>query len=202
MAQAVLAVGTALVTASGCVWYVPALVDLRAGADRPDSRRFAAAACLSGWGTAGVVAVLLLVAETWWLVAGTAAAGAVATVGLRIRSFVRRRDERREVARHWAALTPDPPRHGRGDDSARYVFAALLGSALAVAAVAAAVAVSPGTGGGIDWLVAAAPVAVAGLILVLAATHARTARRRPAEGGFPATSAAEGRRAGRRGDRR
>ncbi|MER8007824.1 hypothetical protein [Streptomyces sp. NPDC094149] len=198
MAQAVLAVGTALVTASGCVWYVPALVDLRAGADRPDSRRFAAAACLSGWGTAGLVAVLLLVAQTWWPVAGTAAAGAVATVGLRIRSLVRRRDERREVARHWAALAPNPPRHGRGDDSARYVFAALLGSALAVAAVAAAVAVSPGTGGGVDWLVAAAPVAVAGLILVLAATHARTARR----SGLPATSAAEERRAGRRADRR
>ncbi|MFI8231240.1 hypothetical protein ACIGDI_20610 [Streptomyces sp. NPDC085900] len=198
MAQAVLAVGTAFVTASGCVWYVPALVDLRAGADRPDSRRFAAAACLSGWGTAGVVAVLLLVAQTWWPVAGTAAVGAVATVGLRIRSLVRRRDERREVARHWAALTPNPPRHGRGDDSARYVFAALLGSALAVAAVAAAVAVSPGTGGGVDWLVAAAPVGVAGLILVLAATHARTARR----AGLPATRTAEERRAGRRADRR
>ncbi|MBK3642672.1 MULTISPECIES: hypothetical protein [Streptomyces] len=198
MAQAVLAVGTAFVTASGCVWYVPALVDLRAGADRPDSRRFAAAACLSGWGTAGLVAVLLLVAQTWWPVAGAAAVGAVATVGLRIRSLVRRREERREVARHWAALTPNPPRHGRGDDSTRYVFAALLGSALAVAAVAAAVAVSPGTGGGVDWLVAAAPVAVAGLILVLAATHARTTRRT----GLPATSAAEERRAGRRAGRR
>ncbi|MFJ9119559.1 hypothetical protein ACIRJO_28955 [Streptomyces sp. NPDC102394] len=181
MAQAVLAVGTALVTASGCVWYVPALVDLRAGADRPDSRRLAAAACLTGWGTAGLVTVLLSVVGTWWPVAGTVAAGAVATAGLRVRALVRRRDERREVARQWAALSPDPPRHGRADDSARYVFAALLGSALAVAAVAAAVAVSPATGG-IDWLVAAAPVAVAGLMLVLAATHARTTRRGPATG--------------------
>ncbi|MCL6669237.1 hypothetical protein [Streptomyces panaciradicis] len=182
MAQAVLAVGTALVTASGCVWYVPALVDLRAGADRPDSRRLAAAACLTGWGTAGLVTVLLSVVGTWWPVAGTVAAGAVATAGLRVRALVRRRDERREVARQWAALSPGPPRHGRADDSARDVFAALLGSALAVAAVAAAVAVSPATGGGIDWLVAAAPVAVAGLMLVLAATHARTTRRGPAPG--------------------
>ncbi|WP_063824437.1 hypothetical protein [Streptomyces sp. CdTB01] len=181
MAQAVLAVGTALVTASGCVWYVPALVDLRAGADRPDSRRLAAAACLTGWGTAGLVAVLLLVG-TWWLVAGAVAAGAVATAGFRVRALVRRRAERREVARQWAALSPGPPRHGRTDDSARYVFGALLGSALAVAAVAAAVAVSPATGGGIDWLVTAAPVAVAGLILVLAGTHARAARRPPAAG--------------------
>ncbi|MFE2511684.1 hypothetical protein ACFXC9_24980, partial [Streptomyces naganishii] len=66
MAHAVAALGAGALTAAGCVWYVPALADLRAGADRPDSRRFAAAACVTGWAGTAVLALLLLVAEGWW----------------------------------------------------------------------------------------------------------------------------------------
>ncbi|MGN5381968.1 hypothetical protein ACQ4WX_47310 [Streptomyces lasalocidi] len=45
MPQAVLALGATTVTASGCVWYLPARADLRAGADRPVSRRTPRACC-------------------------------------------------------------------------------------------------------------------------------------------------------------
>ncbi|MCZ9337902.1 hypothetical protein NGM37_08945, partial [Streptomyces sp. TRM76130] len=77
MAHPVLALGLALVTASGCVWYLPALADARAGADRPDSRRGRAAACLTGWTTVAGVAVLLLVTGSWWPPGAAAGAGAV-----------------------------------------------------------------------------------------------------------------------------
>ena len=42
MTHTVLAIGTAALTASGCVWYLPAIADLQAGADRPRSTRTAA----------------------------------------------------------------------------------------------------------------------------------------------------------------
>ncbi|MFD0505352.1 hypothetical protein ACFQ0G_25505 [Streptomyces chiangmaiensis] len=93
MPQAVLALGVAAVTASGCVWYMPALADLRAGADRPVSRRRAAAACVSGWSTAGTVAVLLLLAEAWWIPRAAAVVGGLVSAGLRIRAAVLRRNE-------------------------------------------------------------------------------------------------------------
>lgn len=73
MAQPVLALGAALLTVSGSVWYVPALADLRAGADRPLSRRSAAAACVSAWATIGIIAALFLVTEAWSIPAVTAA---------------------------------------------------------------------------------------------------------------------------------
>lgn len=66
MSHPVLALGAAAVTAAGSVWYLPALADLRAGADRPASRRTGAVACLSGWTTAAAVAVLLLLTDNWW----------------------------------------------------------------------------------------------------------------------------------------
>ncbi|MFD7879561.1 hypothetical protein ACFV5G_36660, partial [Streptomyces sp. NPDC059766] len=65
MAGTVPALGAALLTAAGCVWYVPAVADLRAGADRPVSRRTAAAACLTGWTTLAAVAVLLFAGTAW-----------------------------------------------------------------------------------------------------------------------------------------
>ena len=178
MPQAVLALGTAAVTASGWVWYVPALADLRAGADRPLSRRDAAAACVSGWSTAGIVAVLLLLAEAWWIPCAAAVAGALVTVGLRIRAVVARRGEAREAARQWRELAGS----GRplpGVDRSRYVVAALVGTGLAAAVVTAAVRQAAGVEDTADRLAAVtAPAAVLGLFLALAVTHPRMARRR------------------------
>ncbi|MET9076568.1 hypothetical protein ABZX95_31495 [Streptomyces sp. NPDC004232] len=142
MAQTVLALGATTVTASGCVWYLPALADLRAGPDRPVSRRRAAAACVSGWSTGGVIAVLLLLAEAWWIPCAAAAAGMLLTAGLRIGAAVARRTESRESARHWGELgpvRPSPP-----PDRSRYVVAVLFGTGLVAATVAAVLRVPGG----------------------------------------------------------
>ncbi|MDR3083079.1 MAG: hypothetical protein LBV60_19530, partial [Streptomyces sp.] len=104
MSRTVLALGAAMVTAAGCVWYLPALADLRAGADRTVSRRTAAVACVSGWTTLGVVAALLLVARVWWIPFGAALVGAAVTAGFRARAIVQRRREAQEAARQWAEL--------------------------------------------------------------------------------------------------
>lgn len=178
MAQGVLALGAALVTAAGCVWYLPALAELRAGADRPDSRRTAAAACLTGWTTLAATAVLFLFGVAWQASCVTAVAGAVLTLALRIRAAAQHRHELREIARHWAALGPGLPQHGRSQDLSRYVFAALLACGLVAAVVITAVAVAAGPNGGGNWVLAAAPPAVVGLGLAVASSHTRKARRR------------------------
>ncbi|MGW4974402.1 hypothetical protein ACWEP3_31875, partial [Streptomyces albidoflavus] len=49
MSHGVLALGGAALCLSGSVWYVPAWADLRAGPDRPASRRLAATAVLLLW---------------------------------------------------------------------------------------------------------------------------------------------------------
>ncbi|MGW3954338.1 hypothetical protein ACWEKM_26185 [Streptomyces sp. NPDC004752] len=174
MPQAVLALGLATVTVSGSVWYLPALADLRAGADRPVSRRGAAAACLSGWTTSGLVAVLLLVSKNWWIPCAAAMAGAVATVGLRAGAAVQRRRETRETARDWAELgrTGQPPATAR----ARTVVAALIGFG-PVATVAALGAVAQPEHGTDRWAVAVLPAAVVGLSLATAAAYLRLTRR-------------------------
>ncbi|MFD5496849.1 hypothetical protein ACFYY3_04480 [Streptomyces sp. NPDC001812] len=111
MSHPVLALGAAAVTTAGSVWYLPALVDLRAGADRPASRRAEAVACLSGWSTAAVVAVLLLVTGGWWPPCAAALTGATVTTGLWGRAAVHRRRSTREEARLWAQLhRPHPTR--------------------------------------------------------------------------------------------
>lgn len=109
MPQPVLALGCAAVTAAGSVWYLPALADLRAGAaDRPLSRRTAAIACVTGWGTLGVVALLLIVATAWWAPCAVAVVGGTAAAALRVDAAVRRAGERREAARQWAELPYGP----------------------------------------------------------------------------------------------
>ncbi|MDC2950506.1 hypothetical protein, partial [Streptomyces heilongjiangensis] len=110
MTHPVPALGAALVAASGCVWWLPALATVRAGADRPDSLRGRAAACLSGWTTVAGVAVLLLVADPWWAPGALAVVGAATTAGLRIRAAVRRGSEARETRRARAALATRPTR--------------------------------------------------------------------------------------------
>ncbi|MDN3026166.1 hypothetical protein [Streptomyces sp. S.PB5] len=109
----VLGLGLALVTLPGCVWYLPALADLRAGDDRPAFRRTAAMACLTGWSTAGTVALLLPVGVMWPVPCVVAVAGAAGTAVLRMHAGAQHRVEAREAARHWATPEPTPPRHGR-----------------------------------------------------------------------------------------
>ncbi|MEV5957129.1 hypothetical protein AB0M11_25740 [Streptomyces sp. NPDC051987] len=180
MSFVVPALGTGAVTAAGCVWYVPALVDLRAGADRPLSRRTGAAACLSGWGTGGVIAVLLLVADVLWVPAVAAVAGASVTLGLRLRAGAQRRQEGREIAQDWAMLPAVPRGHGHGSGASRYVFAVLVGSGLGGAVAAALYLMSAGSGRGAGRPAAVlVPAAVVGLFLTLALTLARAVRRRP-----------------------
>ncbi|MEU1788405.1 hypothetical protein ABZ553_21550 [Streptomyces sparsogenes] len=182
MAQAVLALGAAAVSAAGCVWYLPALADLRAGADRPAARRRAAAACLSGWTTTGIVAVLLLVCDQWWTPCGVAAAGTAVTLGLRAGAAVQRRREIREAARDWAALGHD--RRPLDTGPARGVVAVLIGVGLAAAVATAALgAVAERERGVHWWTVAVVPSMVVGLFLTLAAVHGRAVRHRRSEPG-------------------
>ncbi|MFF9334233.1 hypothetical protein [Streptomyces albogriseolus] len=135
MAQPVLALGCALVTGAGCVWYLPALADLRAGAaDRPPSRRTAAFACLTGWATVAAVGLTLLVTASWWAPCAVTAAGGTAVAVLRVRAALRRAGERRETARLWAGLAPGGP---LPPGSVRRGTVAALAVALPVAVAAA-----------------------------------------------------------------
>ncbi|MDH6565236.1 membrane protein implicated in regulation of membrane protease activity [Streptomyces sp. SAI-117] len=178
MAQRVLSLGAALVTAAGCVWYLPAFADLRARADRPYSRRSAAAACLTGWTTLAVVAVLLFSGVPWQATGVTAAAGATVTAALRIRAAVQHRQEAQETAQRWAALVPGRPQHSRSRVPSRYVVAALLGCGLVAATVTAAVVLSSASEGGHGWVLAVAPTTAVGLALAVAITYPGTVRRR------------------------
>ncbi|MEW2526386.1 hypothetical protein [Streptomyces sp. NPDC047071] len=181
MSHAALALGTALVTAAGSVWYVPALIELRAGADRPVARRTAAAACVSGWATAAVTAVLLLVDRTWWAPGAAAATGAVVAAALRVRAALWRRREARETAHHWARLRVGPLPAVRRDS--RNVVAVLVGCGLVTAVAVAVVKVAAGPGDASAWLTAAlAPAAVLGLFLAVALAHGRAVHRRDGAG--------------------
>ncbi|MFC5723982.1 hypothetical protein ACFP1Z_27830 [Streptomyces gamaensis] len=104
MSQPVLALGTAALCASGCVWYLPAAVDLRAGGDRPDSLRLTAAGTLTGWGTLALVGILLLTPAPWQALGAVTATGAVAVAWLWGRSWVQRRREQREESVRWEEL--------------------------------------------------------------------------------------------------
>ncbi|MGW3911617.1 hypothetical protein ACWEBX_08825 [Streptomyces sp. NPDC005070] len=156
---------------SGSVWYVPALADLRAGADRPRSRRDAAGACVSAWGTAGVSAVLFLVTEVWWIPALAVASGTTVALALRIRAAVRRRRETEEAVRDWARLRLGSPAGARPRDG-RTAFAALLVTGLATAAATAALLLTTASAGAVHWPTAAVPVTLVALFLLIGVTVA------------------------------
>ncbi|MGV9264157.1 hypothetical protein ACWDRR_05775 [Kitasatospora sp. NPDC003701] len=108
MSHTVLAIGTAALTASGCVWYLPAVADLQAGEDRPRSARTAAAACVVWWAGLALAGGLLLVVPDWQPAAQVALAGLVAGVVLRVRAYRDRRSEEREAGLRWAVLDAGP----------------------------------------------------------------------------------------------
>ncbi|MGC0374942.1 hypothetical protein [Streptomyces sp. SAI-229] len=173
MPQPVLALGCAVVTAAGSVWYLPALTDLRAGADRPLSRRTAALACLTAWGTLGAIAPVLLVATAWWVPVGMAVAGGTAAAALWTDAAVRHAAEQREAARQWAQLphTPLPAgtRRSRGAVAALTVAGPVTGAAATV----------------VLGVLITVPALVVGLFLMIAVRHARMVRRTTAGRGHP-----------------
>ncbi|MFH9349732.1 hypothetical protein [Kitasatospora sp. NPDC017646] len=145
MTHTVLAIGTAALTASGCVWYLPAIADLQAGADRPRSTRTAAAACVLWWAALALAGGLLLAVPDWHPAAQVALTGLVGGTALRLRAAWERRGEQRESAARWAALEAGPvPRNGRP------AAVALAGWLVVGAAVAllGAVAILLSDGGG------------------------------------------------------
>ncbi|MFJ2568559.1 hypothetical protein ACIO02_37560 [Streptomyces sp. NPDC087568] len=174
MAHAVAALGAAALTTAGSVWYVPALADLRAGADRPESRRISAAACVTGWAGTGALAVLLLIAEAWWTPVAAAVAGTVAATALRLHAAARRRREAREMVRHWGHLghVPLPT----GPSRSRNVVATILVCGLVAAVAVAALHAASGPSGEPRWVTAAVSVAVMGVFLTAAAVYARSTR--------------------------
>ncbi|GAA2919220.1 hypothetical protein ACYCCF_01240 [Streptomyces argenteolus] len=111
MSHAVLALGVTVVCLAGNVWYLPACVDLRAGQDRPHSRRAVAAAVLAGWGSAALTALLLLTPVPLATVVVVAGAGALAVGWLGVLAGLRRRRERREMEACTGAFGPtrNPP---------------------------------------------------------------------------------------------
>jgi hypothetical protein len=104
MSHPVLVLGTAILTLAGSAWYLPALVDLRAGDDRPHATRLAAVACLVWWFGLGSACVLLLTPLPGQLAAAITLAGASSAALLRWTAALARRAEQREQARQWAAL--------------------------------------------------------------------------------------------------
>ncbi|MFH8384234.1 hypothetical protein ACH4E7_25365 [Kitasatospora sp. NPDC018058] len=162
MTHTVLAIGTAALTASGCVWYLPAIADLQAGADRPRSTRTAAAACVMWWAGLALAGGLLLALSDWRPAAQAALTGLVGGTALRMRARWDRRGEQRETAARWAALDVGPaPRTGRP------VAVALAGWLVVGAAVASlgAVAILLSGGGAVVPRVALAAVSGAGVAL-------------------------------------
>jgi len=169
VSRAVLGLGVALVTVAGCVWYLPALADLRAGPDRPPARRTAARACVVGWGTAGAVGLLLCTPVGWPLLCAPAVAGAGATAALRIRAILQHRHEAREAARHWATLDPGPPRHDRSHGAGRYAVAAIVSTGLIAAAATTVLLVAAAPQNGpVRLLAVLAPVLITTVFLAVA----------------------------------
>ncbi|OIK28060.1 hypothetical protein [Streptomyces malaysiense] len=178
MAHPLLALATTAVTAAGGVWYLPALADLRAGADRPVSRRVRAASCVTAWSTAAAVAVLLLTTDSWKWPATAAAAGTSLAAALLVRSLVHHSHEAREAATHWTELAPaqSPP----APDRTRHVVAVLLATGLTAAAVIGALRLAEGPDTPTAWLTTiTAPAAVLALFITLAATHTHHRRHHP-----------------------
>ncbi|MEV7601089.1 hypothetical protein AB0O91_27370 [Kitasatospora sp. NPDC089797] len=162
MTHTVLAIGTAALTASGCVWYLPAIADLQAGADRPRSIRTAAAACVLWWAALALAGGLLLALPDWHPAAQVALMGLVGGTALRVRALWDRRGEQRESAARWSALDVGPvPRGGRP------AAVALAGWLVVGAAVASlgAVAILLSDGAGLGAKVALATVSGAGVAL-------------------------------------
>ncbi|MFF4160948.1 hypothetical protein [Streptomyces sp. NPDC001678] len=138
MSNLVLALAATALTVAGTVWYLPAVAELRAGADRPFFRRVSAAGCLTGWSAcAGAVPLLLTgvpgPATGAAVATGVTAAGCLYAVGGALR-----RRELRTTARAWSELagpTPAaPPGYGPRGRAARLAVAWCLSAVVLASA--------------------------------------------------------------------
>lgn len=132
MSRTVLALSAAVIGAAGCVWYLPALSDLRAGDDRPPSRQTTALACLTGWGTFAAIALLLLAQAPWRVSGAVAAVGAAIASSFSVRARSLRRGERQEAER-WAEQLGAAPLAASGRAGRAALAWGLSGIALAAA---------------------------------------------------------------------
>ncbi|MHA7960175.1 hypothetical protein ACX9I7_20705 [Streptomyces sp. L500] len=138
MSNLVLALAAVALTVAGTVWYLPAVAELRTGADRPLSRRVSAAGCLTGWG-ACAGAVPLLVAGVPGPATGSAVAAGVTAAGcLYAVGGALRRRELRTAARDWSELAGPAPvvvrGHGLGGRAARLAVAWCLSAVVLASA--------------------------------------------------------------------
>ncbi|MFG2291508.1 hypothetical protein ACGFOU_36215 [Streptomyces sp. NPDC048595] len=140
---AVLALGSADLCSAGCVWYLPAAADLRAGADRPRSRRLAAAACLTAWATFALSAPLLLAAASWTTLGTVIALGTAVALLLAALARGHRALEHHATRQTWAALRLQPPtprKPGRSRPTRTFLWCFLPAYALVAGTVAAVTA--------------------------------------------------------------
>ncbi|MFD7639719.1 hypothetical protein ACFV4P_03620 [Kitasatospora sp. NPDC059795] len=173
MAHPVLALGTAAVTAAGSAWYLPALLDLRAGADRPRTARLAAAGCLLWWAGLAAAALLLTAPLSWHIPLGAALTGALSGAALRVLAAVERHADRREQDRAWGSLPYDLPTVRGVRPSAATV--GWVTGGLAVAAATAAATLLAGRPGptGSAVVTVAGSVGLCLLILLVALNRTR-----------------------------
>ncbi|WP_436739412.1 hypothetical protein [Streptomyces sp. BBFR102] len=136
MSHGVLALGGAALCLSGSVWYVPAWADLRAGPDRPASRRLAATAVLLLWAGALLATALLAWAGARPAL-GCAAAAGLGAGATALASRARAGREHREAAADWQLLGAPAPAPGPGP-ARRVLLAWLLPGLCAAVAVGAA----------------------------------------------------------------
>ncbi|WP_228487010.1 hypothetical protein [Streptomyces albidoflavus] len=115
MSHGVLALGGAALCLSGSVWYVPAWADLRAGPDRPASRRPAATAVLLLWaGASAATAVLAWAGPRAALACAVAAGLGAGGTALAARARAGRERRGRPGGSCWAPRPRNPPRCGPG----------------------------------------------------------------------------------------
>ncbi|WAC99217.1 hypothetical protein [Streptomyces sp. NA13] len=162
MSHGVLALGGAALCLSGSVWYVPAWADLRAGPDRPASRRLAATAVLLLWAGASAATAALAWAGPRAALACAVAAG-LGAGGTALAARARAVRECREAAAGWELLGAPAPDRAPDRAPAR-ARRALLGWLLAGLGAALAVGVAARGAGVWPAVSAAGTVALAALV--------------------------------------
>ncbi|MGK5545893.1 hypothetical protein ACSNOH_14330 [Streptomyces sp. URMC 127] len=166
MSHTVLAVGATALCLSGSAWYLPAVAELRAGDDRPRSRRLTAWACVTTWAAFAAAGLLLFAPVPWQALGAVAGGGAAAGVLLRSRARAQLARERREADACWSALRRTPPASGTGPARRAFLAWALSGT-LAASALGAALLLLAGA-----VTAAVTSVSVAGAGLLTAAARA------------------------------
>ncbi|WP_223774463.1 hypothetical protein [Streptomyces sp. 135] len=176
MNAAVDVLAVAVVTIAGSVWWLTALVDLRAKGDRPASRRATAVSCLTGWGCALVTVAAYLADARPWPLTILALAGAATTVPLRVRALRLQAREQQEASQHWAVLRPGAAR-AFPDRRPHITFALWATTGLALACASGALLVLGIPSPHRPWLTVLVPLAITAPFLTVGGVRAHQARR-------------------------